>query len=158
MRLPAQRLQQPLQRVQRSARVTHNLTATAQDMQLVEAASIDDNDIAIILAVWSRAFRQAGIRGLHNDDLAGGYAGLKNLPELKQSAWKNNGLGLTSPRSKPRSVPFGPTGVRVHMTAPDNCNQAGNEGLPRHQNNPRVWLRDAIGIVAHGRARFVRRA
>src|SRR6516162_8599872 len=134
MRLPAQWLQQPLQPVQRSARVTYNLTPTAQDMQLVEAQSIDDDDITIVLATWSGTFRQAGVRGLHNHDLAGEYAGLENLPELEQRAWKNDGFGFTSAGSKPCSVPFGPTRVRVHIAAPDDFNQAGNEALPRHQN------------------------
>src|SRR6266852_4484282 len=122
MRLPAQRLQQLLQRVKRSARVTYNLTPTAQDMQLVEAESIDDDDITVVLATWRGTFRQACVRRLHDDDLAGEYAGLENLPELEQRAWKNDGFGLTPPGSKPRSVPFAPTRVRVHIAAPDDFN------------------------------------
>ena len=50
MRLPAQRLQQLLQGVKRSARMTYDLTAAAQNVQLVEAESIDDEDITIVLA------------------------------------------------------------------------------------------------------------
>ncbi|SRR6266566_5308504 len=101
MRLPAQRLQQLLQRVKRSARVTYNLTPTAQDMQLVEAESIDDDDITVVLATWRGTFRQACVRRLHDDDLAGEYAGLENLPELEQRAWKNDGFGLTPPDRNP---------------------------------------------------------
>jgi hypothetical protein len=122
MRLPAQRLQQLLQGVKRSARMTYDLTAAAQNVQLVEAESIDDEDITIVLATWSGAFRQARVRCLHNDDLAGGYARLENLPELKQRPWKNDGFGITFPRPKPRSVPFGSARIRVHMIAPDDFN------------------------------------
>ena len=80
MRLPAQRLQQLLQGVKRSARMTYDLTAAAQNVQLVEAESIDDEDITIVLATWSGALGQTRVRRLHNDDLASGYAG---FPALK---------------------------------------------------------------------------
>src|SRR6188472_1037433 len=71
MRLPAQGLQQLLQRMQRRARLTYNLPPTAQDMQLVEAESVDDDHITVVLSAWRGAFGQARVRRLHDDDLAG---------------------------------------------------------------------------------------
>ncbi len=81
MRLAAKRLERALQLPERGAGVSEDLLAVIQQVQLIEAQRADDNNVAIVVvAVRRRAFRQAGVSRLHENDFVGGDANFQYAP------------------------------------------------------------------------------
>ncbi|MNS98555.1 hypothetical protein D3C72_1329250 [compost metagenome] len=87
MRLATQRLECFFQRIKGRTRIGQHLLTFVQQMQFIETQGADNDDIpVVIIAVWRRAFRQAGIGRLHQNDFVGVDAGAQHTPQLQQRA------------------------------------------------------------------------
>ena len=83
MRFTAKRFERLFQRIKCRTGISQHLFTVADDVQLIEAQSADDNDVAIvIIAARRRAFGQTGIGGLHQDYFVSRDAGVEDTPQL----------------------------------------------------------------------------
>ena len=101
------------QLVRRGAGKADDLASALQNMNLIETQCIYNDDVAVITAAGRRALGQSRVGGLHDDDFAGGYAGLQHPPEFEQRARQNNCLGLALSGTETGPVPFRPLRICV---------------------------------------------
>ena len=83
MWLTAKRFERLFQRIQRCTGISQHLFAFADDVQFIQAQGADnDNFAVVIISARRRAFGQAGIGGLHQDNFICGDASIENAPQL----------------------------------------------------------------------------
>src|SRR6516165_1494854 len=80
-----------------------------------------DDDLAIIVAaVGCRSAGEAGIGGLHDDDLVRRGAGLEYFPLFDEVAGLNDGQCRPCSESETGTVTARACSARQHMATPDN--------------------------------------
>ncbi len=71
-------------------------------MQLIKAQGADNDNLAVvIITAWRRAFGQAGVGGLHQDNFICGDASDEDAPQIKKRAREHHGecIALTGAES-----------------------------------------------------------
>ena len=129
-----------------------HLTPFVDEVDPGHAARAHDDDFAIIIAaVGCRAARDAGIGGLHDDDLVRRGAGLQHSPLLDEVAWPNDGQCRPRSESEARAVTARAFRTRQHIATPDDRPQLIEKaGIVASRIVARSVDTDRSGCHGHG--------
>ncbi len=145
MRFTAIRFQQPFQLIERAAGEAYHLLAVIQYLNMIEPQGADnDNLTVIILAAGGRAFGQAGVGRLHNDNLIGGDAGLQDLPQLQQTGREHDGQCLATAGAETFAITFGATLAGQHLRVADDILQLSDKCLRHAHLHVPAWLQRGL--------------
>ncbi|MNP19990.1 hypothetical protein D3C76_1125450 [compost metagenome] len=99
-------------------------------MQFIEAQGADNDDIpVVIIAVWRRAFRQAGIRRLHQNNFVGGDAGAEDAPQFQQRAGEHHRQRFALTRTEALAIAGGFFRVSQQVRVTNQARQFVNESV-----------------------------
>jgi hypothetical protein len=134
MRLPAQRLQFPFQRVERGSRQANDLATSIDQVDRIDSKGIHQDDRPVVGPKRRRAASQPGVSGLKDHDGTRIQASLQHPPLLDQRAWPHHRHDLSVAVAVASGVAFGCSGVGEHMGWADDFRQRPDELFPRRRS------------------------